>query len=129
MDVIVLYDGFCPLCRVLASLLSHDVPAGWQILAFQEYRLPPPEAQNWLPNELQILHEGQLLAGVPAWDFLIQHAPQMKVYQKLAVRIGLSPPRQARWLRFLGHGLRMLCPVCPSSSSPSHRRRSSLSAD
>ena len=114
MEVIVLFDSFCPLCRALASLLQNDLPLGWQVLAFQQYsKQHRDHRQQWRPNELQILYQNNLLVGVDAWDFLVKHAPQMKAYQRLAAKLGMSPPQQARLLRWLGHSLRQLCSACP----------------
>jgi predicted DCC family thiol-disulfide oxidoreductase YuxK len=111
MDVVVLFDNYCVVCRALASLLENNPPNGWRVQAWQESQISKFSTEA-RPNELQILHDGQLLSGLDAWSFLIEHAPQMKAYQRMASRIGIAPPRQARWLRFLGHSLRRLCPAC-----------------
>jgi hypothetical protein len=111
MDVLVLFDNYCVVCRALASLLQSSSPLGWQVQAWQESQLAE-YSKDARPNELQILHQGQLLSGLDAWSFLIEHAPHMKAYQRMASRIGIAPPRQARFLRFLGHSLRRLCPGC-----------------
>lgn len=102
MDVIIEFDRFCSVCRALASVMEEQLPQGW--------RLEPSSARL---NEIQIRKEGQLIAGTEAWDFLVRHAPQLRVYQRMATRIGLAPPRQAQFLRFLGHSLRRLCYSCP----------------
>jgi predicted DCC family thiol-disulfide oxidoreductase YuxK len=111
MDVVVLFDNYCAICRALASILDNNPPRGWRVLAWQESQLTE-YSQEARPNELQILHKGELLSGLDAWSFLIEHAPQMKTYQRMASRIGIAPPRQAQFLRLLGHSLRRLCPSC-----------------
>jgi len=113
MGVVVLFDNYCVVCRTLASILQNNLPRDWQVIAWQESQLAEHSFEA-RPNELQILNQGQLLSGTDAWNFLIEHAPQMKAYQRMASRIGIAPPRQAQFLRFLGHSLRRLCPGCPS---------------
>ncbi|HYX36977.1 MAG TPA: hypothetical protein VE954_28080 [Oligoflexus sp.] len=113
MDVVVLFDNYCAVCRTLASILDSNPPRGWRVLAWQESKMSE-HSHEARPNELQILHQGHVLSGLEAWNFLITHAPQMRAYQRMASRIGIAPPRQAQFLRFLGHSLRRLCPACPT---------------
>jgi predicted DCC family thiol-disulfide oxidoreductase YuxK len=113
VSVVVLFDNYCLVCRTLAFILQNNLPHGWQVLAWQKSQLAELSTEA-RPNELQIFDQGQLLSGHEAWIFLIEHAPQMKAYQRMASRIGIAPPRQAQFLRFLGHSLRSLCLGCRS---------------
>jgi hypothetical protein len=113
--VLVLFDRGCPLCRAIASLLANDLPEGWRLENFQDYQKLQPD-YAWQLDELHVLAGDKLLSGIEAWDLIIQKLPQMKAYSALASKIGLSSTQKARLLRFFGHGLRSLCPICP------HRR-------
>ncbi len=120
--IIVLFDKHCPLCRVLASLLADELPAGWQMIAWQDFQCldnppPPNELIPGHPQELCLRTDGQQwLLGEAAWEFLIKRIPRLQAYQELAAKIGISPPVSARWLRRLAHGMRRLCRRCPASA-------------
>lgn len=85
-------------------------------MARHEYALEPGAAhvlqQSSGAEELQILHDETLLEGEAAWAYLIEFAPQFRAYQNQAARLGLTRPRQAKLLRFLGSTIRNLCPPC-----------------
>jgi predicted DCC family thiol-disulfide oxidoreductase YuxK len=108
----VLYDHNCSVCRLLATLLTEMAPEDWKVLAWQSQSL---SNQQGHPEELVVLDGEARWEGEAAWQILIERVPRLRAYQNLAARIGLSPPRSARWLRRIGLGLRRLCGGCPHS--------------
>ncbi len=113
--ILVLFDQYCSVCRVLAGLVSEDSPRHWQFLAWQSYTVPNTAPETWHekhPSELRVQTKDQFLEGEKAWRYLIEHNPKLKTYQRLAAKVGVSPPRGARWLQMLGHGIRRLCYSC-----------------
>jgi predicted DCC family thiol-disulfide oxidoreductase YuxK len=111
-SIIVLYDQHCSICRLLASLLTDMAPEGWKVLPWQAHN---HSTRDEHPEELVVLEGEARWEGEAAWQLLIERVPRLRAYQNLAARIGLSPPRSARWLRRIGQGLRRLCGACPGT--------------
>jgi hypothetical protein len=115
-QVIVLYDKVCPVCRVLANLMSDNALPHWVFKPWQDYPPPPEAPQSWRephPSELRVTGtNGIFLEGEAAWAFLIAEDPRLKRYQNIAAKIGVTVPSSARWLRMMGHGIRNLCFSC-----------------
>lgn len=119
---LLLYDASCAICRVLASLIAADAPSSWQFLPWQDFPDPlsgPPGMllNPKVPLELALRAEGRWLEGEAAWLFLVEHQPRLQAFHELAVRVGVSAPISARWLRRIAHGIRRLCPACGPSRS------------
>ena len=114
-EVKVLFDQLCTVCRILAQLVADESPANWTFVAWQQYAVPDTAPDTWHekhPSELRVLAEGAYLEGEKAWQYLLEHNPRLKAYQRLAAKVGLSAPRGARWLQAVGHGVRKLCYSC-----------------
>lgn len=114
-EVKVLFDQLCTICRVLAQMVAEESPKNWTFIAWQNYTVPLGAPESWRekhPSELRVLAEGVYLEGEKAWQYLLEHNPRLKAYQRLAAKVGLSAPRGARWLQVVGHGVRKLCFSC-----------------
>ncbi len=119
--VTVLFDAHCPSCRLLASLLADDCPSHWQYLAWQDFpdREQGPASMREMPHqprELCLAVDGSWLEGEKAWEFLLRAEPRLRMWQRLASKIGIAPPLAARWLRLMGHGLRRFCSACSETN-------------
>lgn len=115
VQVKVLYDHYCPVCRLLASLLSEEAPSHWLFQAWHRYEIDdgaPPSWQEKRAKELRIVSGNLYLEGEAAWAFLLKEEPRLQKYQNIAAKIGLSLPTNAKWLRLLGKGMRRLCFSC-----------------
>jgi hypothetical protein len=113
--VTILYDQFCPVCRLLASLLAEEAPEHWTFLAWQRYQPSSNAPESWREKraqELRIVSGADFLEGEAAWSFLLREEPRLQKYQNIAAKLGLSLPTNAKWLRLIGHGLRRLCFSC-----------------
>lgn len=117
--VTVLFDARCPTCRLLASLLAESSPPHWAYVAWQEFARGSeigPESMKTsplAPRELCVRSDGRWLEGEAAWEFIVSAEPRLRMWQKLASKIGIAPPLSARWLRRIGHGMRRVCGKCP----------------
>lgn len=127
--LLLLFDGSCPVCRLLASLVAADAQPHWRFMAWQDFpdpQLGPPGMQlhPLEPRELALRTGEMWLEGEAAWQFLIEAEPRLRAFHGMAAKIGLSPPLSARWLRLIAHGLRRLCLACGPRSTLRNRPQS-----
>lgn len=117
-EITILFDARCPTCRLLASVLAADSPPHWNYRSWQEFARsaeagPPSMRLSPLsPPELSLAVGERWLEGEAAWQYLVESEPRLRMWQKMASKVGIAPPLSARLLRRIGRGVRRFCGDC-----------------
>jgi predicted DCC family thiol-disulfide oxidoreductase YuxK len=100
MKATVLYDDACPLCRTLAEMVGRRAEGrlcfeSWQTFSSRSFEgralaSEPLDLANSQPDRIHILVDGQMYAGVAAWEYIVNLHPDFVGLTWLAQRLGLT---------------------------------------
>ena len=123
MNSKVLYDDACPLCRALAALVERRAEGMLDFQSWQAYwqqgsgsdlgalgSLPPDAIPP--PDRIHIVVDGQIIAGVAAWEYIVALHPDFAGLSWMASRLGLSR-EIAQVVQSTAKFLRRFCRRCP----------------
>ena len=118
MDVIVLFDQTCSLCRSLAGLMEKRSSQTLKFCSWRDFKSCPPKellgAYLVAESELGLWDGSVLHTGEAAWKLLMEKHPDLQSLLWLAEKLGLSVQQVGKVAQFTGHAARRLCLGCPS---------------